>query len=392
MRENYLSQSELGKSSIASRQIIWLIALSIVAFFAWAANAPIKEVVRGVGRIVPKMQTQVVQNLEGGIVNEILVAEGDIVERDQRVAKMDETQFMSAYQELQEQRLALLLKIQRLSAEVDPAGDFAPETKLVAEAPEYAASEMYLFKARREQLFSNLETLRETARLRRKEVDMLRPMTERLAVPEIELVRAEQAAVDSEGRVLAVKNEFEANRSQEYAEILVRLRQTEEKIRAKKDQLRRTDVVSPVRGIVNKVSATTIGGVVRPGDPLIEILPLDETLRVEGRVDPRDIGFVFVGMPAVIKLTAFDFSIFGTLKGELVHVGADTVVDERQREQRPYYEVFIELDTTSLQGPDGMVEVRPGMQAEIELESGERTVLQYLLKPLFKATEAFSER
>jgi membrane fusion protein, adhesin transport system len=392
MTDNYLSQSDVGKSSIRSRQIIWLIVCSVVIFFIWASFAPIKEVVRGVGRIVPRMQTQVIQNLEGGIVQEILVAEGDIVERGQRVAKMNETQFMSAYQELQEQRLALFLKLQRLSAELDPETDFEPESELVIEAPEYASSEISLFEARREQLSSTTKTLREAARLRRKEVEMLRPMAERFAVPEIELLRAEQAAVDSEGRVLAVQNEFEANRSQEYSETLVQLRQTEEQIRAKQDQLRRTDVVSPVRGIVNKVSATTIGGVVRPGDPLIEILPLDETLRVEGRVDPKDIGFVFVGMPAVIKLTAFDFSIFGSLKGKLVHVGADTVVDEAQREQRPYYEVFIELETTSIQGRDGMVEVRPGMQAEIELESGERTVLQYLLKPLFKATEAFSER
>lgn len=392
MSDNHLSQSDLRKSSVRGRQIIWLIVLSVMVFFVWAANAPVKEVVRGTGRIAPKMQTQVVQNLEGGIVEEILVAEGDIVEGGQRVAKMDETQFMSAYQELQEQRLALLLKLQRLAAEVNHTSDFSPEAELLKEAPEYAASEISLFKARREQLFSSVKTLRETARLQRKEVEMLRPMAERQAIPEIELVRAEQAAVDSEGRVQAIQNEFEANRSQEYSETLMRLRQTEEKIRAKNDQLRRTDVISPVRGIVNKVSATTIGGVVRPGDPLIEILPLDETLRVEGRVDPRDIGFVFVGMPAVIKLTAFDFSIFGALEGKLVHVGADTVVDERHRDPRPYYEVFIELDTTSIQGPDGIVDVRPGMQAEIELESGERTVLQYLLKPLFKATEAFSER
>lgn len=380
------------RSPIASREIIWLIMLSVGVFLIWSANAPINEVVRGVGRITPKMQNQVIQNLEGGIVRAVFVSEGDIVERNQSVAKMDETQFMSEFQALQGQRLALIFRLQRLAAEADLTVDYSPDAELLAESPEYAASEMYLFKARREQLIENLNTLREAARLRKIEVEILRPMADSKAIPKIELIRAEQAAVDAAGRVKATANEFEVNRSKEYADTLADLRQIEEKIRAKEDQLHRTDVVSPVRGTVNKVLAHTIGGVVRSGDSLFEILPLDEPLRVEGRIDPKDIGFVFVGMPADIKLTAFDFSIFGTLKGKLVHVGADTVVDDGQKDQQPYYEVFIDLEEVSLRGPNGVVDVRPGMQALIELKSGERTVLQYLLKPLYKATEAFSER
>lgn len=375
-----------------SRWIIWLIVLCVAAFLAWAANAPLKEVVRGAGQVVPKMQTQVVQNLEGGIVREIFVAEGDIAEAGQSLVKMDETQFLSAYQELQGQRLALTLKSQRLEAELNAEAIFTPDPQLQAQAPEYASSEAALFNARRKDLDATLTTLKKAARLKREEVEMLRPLAERSAVPEIELIRAELAAVEAEGQVLSVQTDFETKRAQEYSETLVRLRQIEDQIRAKEDQLQRTNVVSPVRGIVNKVSETTIGGVVRSGDPLIEILPLDEMLRVEGRVDPRDIGFVFSGMPAVIKLTAFDYSIYGTLTGSLAHVGADTVTDETQRDPHPYYEIVIEMDQTQLDGPEGRVEVRPGMQAEIELETGQRTVLQYLLKPLFKATEALTER
>jgi adhesin transport system membrane fusion protein len=338
------------------------------------------------------MQTQVVQNLEGGIVREIFVAEGDIAEAGQSLVKMDETQFLSAYQELQGQRLALTLKSQRLEAELNAEAIFTPDPQLQTQAPEYASSEAALFNARRKDLDATLTTLKKAARLKREEVEMLRPLAERSAVPEIELIRAELAAVEAEGQVLSVQTDFETKRAQEYSETLVRLRQIEDQIRAKEDQLQRTNVVSPVRGIVNKVSETTIGGVVRSGDPLIEILPLDEMLRVEGRVDPRDIGFVFSGMPAVIKLTAFDYSIYGTLTGSLAHVGADTVTDETQRDPHPYYEIVIEMDQTQLDGPEGRVEVRPGMQAEIELETGQRTVLQYLLKPLFKATEALTER
>lgn len=380
------------KASMQSRKVIWIVALSVCVFIGWAANAPLQEIVRGQGKVVPAKKTQVIQNLEGGIVSDVFVVEGDIVEKDQRVAKMDETQFLSAFQELQEQQLALTLKLKRLFAERSLDEHFVPDADLLERAPEYAQSESTLFDARRKELTAALKTLEEAARLRRKEVDMLRPMAERAAIPEIELVRAEQAAVDAEGRVASTLTEFQVGRSETYSETLARLRQVEEQIRARKDQLTRTTVRSPVRGIVNKVSVTTIGGVVNSGDPLIEILPLDEQLRVEGRIDPRDIGFVFVGMPATIKLTAFDYSVYGTLTGSVVHVGADTVVDKTQREPIPYYEVFVELAETTLEGPKGTVEIRPGMQAEVELESGKKTVLKYLLKPLFKTTEALTER
>lgn len=375
-----------------SRRVIWLIALAVSVFFVWSAYAPLDEIVRGVGRVVPTMQNQVVQNLEGGIVDDIFVVEGDTVEAGQLIVKMDETRFQSAYQELLDQRQALTLRLARLSAERDMSFSFAPAAELADQAPQYAASEAELFQARREELRSTLENLQEAIDLKTREVDMLRPMAERRAIPEIELVRAEQAAVDVRSRLATVQSEFETSRAQEYSEVLLNLRQVEEQIRTRQDQLTRTDVRSPVRGIVNKVLATTIGGVVQPGEPLVEILSLDEQLRIEGRVDPRDIGFVFVGMPATIKLTAFDFSIYGMLRGRVVHVGADTVVDEAQREPRPYYEVYVELENTTLEGPLGTVEIRPGMQAEIELESGQKTVLQYLLKPLLKTTEALTER
>lgn len=387
-----INENLSGGGTGKSRHLIWLVVLIVISFLIWSAFAPLDEIVRGSGRVVPTMKNQIVQNLEGGIVTEVYVTEGDIVEAGQLLVKMDETRFQSAYQELQDQRLALTLRLARLRAEKDPLGSFNPDEALVALAPEHAASERQLFTARAQELRETIGNLSEAVDLEEREVTILRSMAERSAVPQIELIRAEQAAVDIKSRLSAVQTEFEAARAQEFSEVLVELRRIEEQIRSREDQLARTDVRSPIRGIVNKVLATTIGGVVQPGDPLVEILSLEDTLRVEGRVDPKDIGFVYPGMPATIKLTAFDFSIYGVLEGEVVHVGADTVTDEQQREPRPYYEVFIEVETTDLMGPTGPVGIRPGMQAAIELHSGQKTVLQYLLKPLFKTTEAFSER
>lgn len=383
---------DVGGFSKGNRRIIYLIALAVVVFLIWAANASLDEVVRANGRVVPKKKTQVVQNLEGGIVSEILVAEGDVVEVGQELAKMDDTHFRSSFQELQEQRLALMLRAARLEAERDVDNGFTPSELLISQAPEFASSEKELFEARRLEFKSSIDTLTDTARLRQQEVELLRPMVARKAVAEIELLRIEQAAVEAAGKLRAAQSEFEAGRSKEYAETLIALRQAEQQMRIREDQLDRTDVLSPVHGVVNKVSATTIGGVVRPGDSLVEIIPLDDELRIECRVFPRDIGFVYVGMPASIKLTAFDYSIYGTLRGTVVHVGADTVMDENRRDASPYFEVFVQVTETTLNGPNGTVEIRPGMQAEVELETGKKTVLEYLLKPLFKTTEAFKER
>lgn len=379
-------------STRSGRRVIYLIVIALIAFGIWAANAPLEEIVRGEGRVVPKTNTQVVQNLEGGIVDAIFVIEGDVVEPQQLIAKMNETQFQSAYQELQEQSFALKLRLARLAIERDASADFVPDTELSELAQDYARSEVELFEARRVDRLSTLETLQSAADLKQREADILRPMVARNAVAEIDLVKVEQAVVDAVGKVTAAENEFETTRSQEYSETLVQLRQVEQQMRVREDQLSRTDVRSPVNGIVNKVLATTIGGVLSPGDPLVEILPMGEDLRIEGRIDPRDIGFVYVGMPASIKLTAFDFSVYGVLKGEVVHLGADTVIDEQARDAIPYYEVFVKVESTSLEGPEGLVEIRPGMLAQVELQSGEKTVLEYLLKPLFKTTEAFTER
>lgn len=375
-----------------SRVRIGLIAVIVSTFVVWAANAKLEEVVRGDGKVVPKVKNQIIQNLEGGIVSQIFVAEGDVIAPGSLVAEMDKTRFRSAFQELRDQYLALALKLERLSAEFDINSNFRPSDKFQKHAAQYADSEVRLFIARQSERLEIRKNLLSAIDLKEKEVDILRSMVASLAVPEIELIRALQLLTEVQRKLISIEVEFETSRAQEYAETLIRKRQVEEQMRGSEDKLRRTDVRSPIRGIVNKVLSTTIGGVVQPGDPLLEILSLEDSLRVEGRIDPRDIGFVYVGMPATIKLTAFDFSIYGTLSGKVVHVGADTIVDEKRREARSYYEVFIELDANFLSGPSGPAEIRPGMQAQIELNSGQKTVLQYLLKPLFKTTEALSER
>jgi membrane fusion protein, adhesin transport system len=373
-------------------KVVWICAAAFASLFAWASLASLDEVVRGVGQVTSRTPTQVIQNLEGGIISSLLVAEGDLVNDGQTVARIDATLYESEFEELQGQRTALSLRIARLAAEANLAGSFTPPSDLAEAAPDIAKAELSLFNGRRKLLNSRVHHLQKALELRTEEVKILQPMVNEQAVPRIDLLRSELAATEVSELISATVDSFESERSLEYSESLGELRRVLQQLRVKKDQLDRSIVKSPVRGVINRILATTQGGVVSPGEPIIEVIPLDSGLKVIGRVSPSDIGFVYVGMPAQVKLTAFDFSIYGSLDGVLHYVSADTVVDETQREAQPYYEVHIELTGTELVGPAGTVEIRPGMQAELELKSGSRTVLSYLLKPLIKASGAFGER
>ncbi len=376
-----------------NRSSIWIVSAIIFVFCIWASYAPLDVIVRAEGRVVSSTSTQIVQNLEGGIVDQVFVNEGDVVDRGQVVVQMSETEFRSAYDELLQQSISLRLRLSRLQAEGSPGEGFHPDETLIELAPNFARLEEELFLARRNEYEQTVENLSEALRLRLEEVSILEPMVDRGAVPRIDLVRVQQAALDAQARLDTFIHEFEVSRAEEMSDVLVQLSQVEQQMRNREDQLERTSVRSPIRGVINSVEISTIGGVVGPGDPLVEIIPLGEDLRIDGRISPRDIGFVFVGMSATVRLTAFDYAIYGTLSGTVVHVGADTVVDQHSRNDNPYYEVIVELDSESLFGPDGEeVLIRPGMLSEVELEAGERSVLSYILKPLFRATDAFSER
>ncbi len=216
-------------------------------------------------------------------------------------------------------------------------------------------------------------------------------MAARNAVPETDLIRARQAVLEISQKITELRTGFQAQRVQALSELQGELNQVRQQIRVRAAQVERTQLRAPVAGVVNRIVVETAGGVVAPGGPILEIIPLDDTPVVAGRIAPADIGPVYVGMPANIKLTAFDYRDYGSLSGRVTHLSADTVVEEGQAEPKPFYEIIVALDGHSLRGPDGEVTIRPGMQADVELDAGQRTVFQYLFHPLLRAQEAFSE-
>jgi adhesin transport system membrane fusion protein len=374
-----------------NRMTIWLISGCLASLAFWSSVAVLDEVVRGPGKIVPSSRTQVIQSLEGGILSEVKAREGEIVPAGAVLARLDDTKFEGSYKELEGQVVALKAKLHRLEQELNFASDLSLPSKLQNYDPTVAQSEAQLFLASRSEFESSTTSFASSLKLQRQEVDMLKDMSDENLVPRLELVKAEKQLSKIEADESSYMANYVLSRSEEYSLALTELQQLQANLDTRKDQLERTSLHAPVRGIVNKLLITTIGGVVAPGDAILELTPLDDELRVEARISPKDIAFVSPGMRATVKLTAYDYTIYGSFPGEVIHISADTFEDEASRERQPYYKVLIAVEADALEKNGKKIEIRPGMLADAELNVGDKTVLQYLLKPLFKTSEAFRE-
>ncbi len=417
------------------KRLSHVLLLAIVAFFAvflaWASRATLEEVTRGEGRVISSQQTQVVQNLEGGIVAALLASEGDIVEAGQVVMRIDNIRAASDFREHLARSYALRAGLARLDAEVnETALEFPPD--ILAEARDIANAETRLFQSRQEELQSELEILRrqaeqreqelaelqtrsrqyeESLRLAREELRILTPLAERRVVSQSELLQLQRQVNDLDGQLsqtnLAIprietavreahqriENAYSAFRSEAYREMSAlqsELAGIREMITAGEDRVRRTEVRSPVHGTIKELHFNTIGGVIQPGDAIVEITPLEDTLLVEAQVRPADIAFLRPDLPAMVKITAYDFSIYGGLKGHVEQISADTIIDERGER---FYRVRVRTEENSLGSAADPLRIIPGMTAQVDVITGEKTVLDYLLKPILKARDhALRER
>ncbi|WP_050928178.1 HlyD family type I secretion periplasmic adaptor subunit [Aestuariivita boseongensis] len=414
------------------RWLFWLILAGLAAFVYWAATFTIEESARALGRVIPSQQVQTVQSLEGGIVSAIEVAEGDFVEAGSVLMQIDDTRFDSERGELLEREAALLAETARLEAEARFATDLQFPEGLAERTPLATQAEMQLFLSRREQLTRELNVLDDQLLQRRSELeellalrqrtrDIIAPLQEEAAltedmvarnlVPRIELLRLKSrlaelsgditVSIASEGRLKATireaENQIDAARSsyvlsarQRLAQLQLELAVVQESLRAAEDRVRRTQLRAPVEGIVNAVAVKTLGAVVQSGQPLIDIVPIDDSLLIEADLGPRDIGFVRTGEAASVKITAYDYLQYGALEGEVVRIGADTIQGADGQE---FFRVVVRTDRSFLGSDDNPLPITPGMVASVDIQTGERTVLSYLTKPILRAqSEALRER
>lgn len=380
-------------STAKTRIVLYLVILAIGGFLVWSYYAPLNSVVRGTGRIEPREATQSIQNLEGGIVKAIHVSEGDLVTAGQLLAEMDDTAYRSAYDELLGREALLEMQILRLQAEeqLEQLDALEIPQDLARRAPDAAATEVALFAARKQQFVETMEVLQKIKLSREAERAVLQPLAARGAIPEADLIKAEQLVLEMERQITEFRTGFSASRTQLLSEQQSELAQIRQQLRVRAAQVERATLRAPMAGVVNRVVVRTAGGVVPPGGPIMEIIPLDDRPIVAGQILPSDIGPVFLGMSASVKLTAFDYRDYGTLSGSVIHISADTVIDQEMRDPQPFYEIIVELDGQTLNGPEGAVSIRPGMQASVELDAGQNTVFHYLFNPLLRASEAFTE-
>lgn len=372
---------------------IWLCAVTVWLFILWAAFAWVDEIVRAEGSFISSSRPQIIQNLEGGILSELLVQEGDVVERGDVLARLHGTQFRSSVDDLADQIAAQEIRRLRLEAELAGQFDFTVPAEMAARSPEIVASEQALLNARQADFVKRSEGAKAVMEQAAQERALLEKLLKQKIVALIEVTRARKAHADAQKRYDEIVTQTELDRAEEYSETLKELATLRQNLKASQDQLNRTVLVSPMRGIVNNLNVTTIGGVVRPGEQILEIIPLDEELFVEARVAPENIANIRRGQEATIKLTAYDYTIYGTLKGKVDFISADTFEDERARapDGDPHYKVALRVDMAGLTPRQSRIEIRPGMQAQVELHTGGKTVLHYLLKPLYKSQDAFRE-
>ena len=371
--------------------VIRIIGLTVLAFIVWASFAWVDEIVRSEGEFVSSSRPQIIQNFEGGILSELLVAEGDTVNPGDILARLSVTNFQTSVDDLQEQIDSLEIRRMRLEAELAGQFDFYVEGDLELRQPEIVASERTLLNARQSDFEGRTDSARAILRETSREAALMEDLLDQNIVSLVEVTKARKSNTDAEAKYKEIVSKAELDRASAYSDTLKELATLRQNMKLSKDQLARTVIRSPMKGIVNNVAISTIGGVVRPGEEIFQIIPMGEELFVEAKVKPKDIASLRAGQNATVKLSAYDYTIYGTLAGKVQVISADTFKDERVADGDPHYKVLLSVDMEHLSPRQKSVEIRPGMLAQVELHTGEKTILQYLTKPLYKSREAFRE-
>jgi len=420
--------AEIQQQPLRARALLYAMLFAVVLLIYWASVAEIDEVARGEGRVIPSQQLQVIQSMDGGIVSDLLVREGDVVEQDQVLLRVDPTRFLSELGEARASESALRARRARLTALLTDT-PFLITPDLHGVRPSILEQEERLYEENLQELQARIRIAEEQSEQRREELNEARarrtqavralelsqqelnvtePLVRSGAVSEVEVLRLRRDVSNLQGqrdqagaqisRLTAAINEAEAKISEvrlnfrnewrrELSDTLGQIEQMEEGSTALVDRVRLSEVRAPMRGTVQRLFVTTLGGVISPGREVAEIVPLDDQLLIEARVSPRDIAYLRPGLDAKVKITAYDFAIYGGLDAILEHISADTITDD---DGNTFYKVRVRTEES---GFDEQHPIMTGMVAQVDILTGRRTVLQYLLKPVLRAWDlSFSER
>ena len=383
----------------ASRHLLWITALVLIAAIVWAATFHLDEITRGIGKVIPSSREQVVQSLDSGILAELLVREGDPVEKDQILLRIDDARSGPVFREAYEKWLGLAAQAARLRAEA-----YGTELKFPVEVlalPDVVNREERAFRARKQALDEQLNAMKQSLGSLGREISLTAPLVSQGVMSEVELLRLRRQYTDMQAQMAERRNRYFTEANNDLVRVESDLAQSKENTLAREDAFKRSVIRSPMKGVVKNVQVTTIGAVIQAGQNIMEIVPLQDEMLVEAYIKPTEVAFLHAEQPAMVKLTAYDYNKYGGLDGVLEHLSPDTMRDE-SKPRKPgsppidldegYYRIIVRITDVNPERNGKQLKALPGMTAIIEIKTGQKTVLEYLFRPLQNVTQALRER
>nr|WP_282556917.1 HlyD family efflux transporter periplasmic adaptor subunit [Providencia heimbachae] len=374
---------------------IIFLALLLTVFIIWAYNSDLEEIIRGQGTIIPSSREQVIQSIDPGNIKKMFVKEGDIVEKGQILLKLDDARSMAILRESQAKVQNLEAISIRLYGE---SRDQRPDFSMIND-PNLVEREMNAFNAKKIQRDEAIAGLRQSKNLLDREIAITKPLAKEGLISNVDVLRMERQSVELSTQINERENNYIAEANNELIRVESELAQAEENMRMREDPVARSEIHAPMRGIVKNIKITTVGGVVNTGQDILEIIPLDDKLMVEAYIRPQDVAFLRPGMPAVVKITAYDYAIYGGLNGIVKLISPDTLSNDNRRndlklnQEETFYRIIVETETNYLLDKNNQkMDIIPGMIASVDIKTGEKSVFDYLIKPITRMKQALSER
>jgi adhesin transport system membrane fusion protein len=369
------------------------ISLFLVVLIGWSFWAELEQVSRAPGQVIPTGRVQIIQSSDGGVITDIKVREGDRIAKGQLLVQLDQVKIKAAVSESQGKVASLMSSMARINAELfDRPLNFPKEVQAF---PDFVANQTMLYQKRRQAVDDTISSLQGMLRLAQQELDLNRPLVASGDVARADVLRMERGASDLKAQIVNVRNKYLQDLQAEYTKTEEDLVAAREILAQRTDMLKDTEIRAPADGIVKNIRLTTIGGVLRPGDEVLSIVPTGETLIVEARVSPSDIAYVRMGQTASVKFDAYDSSIYGGANGKVIYVSPDTIAESKASGDTVFYRVHASVDTRSMKPHRAgeKIEIQPGMTATVEIQTGKSTVFHYLSKPITKTFgDAMKER
>lgn len=372
--------------------ILWMIFAILIIFFIWASFSEIDQVTRAQGQVIASSRTQVIQSGDGGVIQDILVKEGSQVSKGEVLVRLDKTKVEAAFLETRSKAAALMTTQARLKAEI-----FGGEPKFPVELkdyPQFRQNQLMLLKKRRTAISEEIESIQKMLGLAKKELALSAPLLKTGDVSMADILKLQRQVSDLEAQISNKKNKYFQDTQAELSKIEEDLSATKQSLAQRQDQLNHIELIAPANGIVKNVRFTTLGGVIKASEEVMQIVPIEDSLIVEAKIKPSEVAFLKLGLPTNIKIDAYDYTIYGSLKGKLIYISPDTLSEDLKQGEQAYYRIQVQTEGKKFSGkPNQNLEIQPGMTATVEIKTGQNTVLKYLMKPVIKTLgESLTER